>query len=78
MIVEVSIMMAVLELHLLDILRTLPWLYMSSSRTSALRGDERANLARVSEDYVRTVTHHSSINKCRRVLLRTIVARIGL
>jgi hypothetical protein len=51
---------------------------MSLSRASALWGDELANLARVSEDYVRTITHHSSINKCGRVLLRTIVARIGL
>jgi hypothetical protein len=51
---------------------------MFLSRASALWGDERANLARVSEDYVRTITDHSSINKRRRVLLRTIVARIGL
>jgi hypothetical protein len=36
---------------------------MSLSRASALWGDERANLARVSEDYVRTIPHHSSINK---------------
>jgi hypothetical protein len=45
-------------------------------RLSALRGYERANLARVGEDYVRAITHHSSIYKCRRVLLRTIVAGI--
>jgi hypothetical protein len=51
---------------------------MSLSRASALWGDERANLARVSENYVRAITHHSSINKGRRALLRTIVARIGL
>jgi hypothetical protein len=28
----------------------------------ALRSDERANLAGIGKDYVRTITHHSSIN----------------
>jgi hypothetical protein len=51
---------------------------MSLPRTSALWGDERANLTRVSEDYVRAITHHSSVNQRRRILFGTILARIGL
>jgi hypothetical protein len=48
------------------------------AQSFALGGNERANFARVSEDHVRAVTHHSSIDKCRCILFGTIAARVCL